>query len=288
MPKIILLPATGTAVDGAVFTTALAAARLFDGHLIALHVRPDVRREIAAMASADMGMAGGLDSTIAQMEEEADSRERAAEAAWRGFCETHGIKLAERPCASTVTYEWASETGNAADWLSEYGRAADLVVVGRDREGGMLSMDVMEAALMETGKPVLIAPATPPPTLDGTIAIAWKNTREAAGGIAAALPFFHWAARVVIFTVEEAADSTDKSHLRLANSLRWQNPNVSIQVLHRNGRPPVEVLLDAVGKAGCTLLVMGAYGHARLREAVFGGFTRAVLEQAPVPVLMAH
>jgi len=48
------------------------------------------------------------------------------------------------------------------------------------------------------------------------------------------------------------------------------------------------VLLEAVAKAGCNLLVMGGYGHTRLREAVFGGFTRAVLEQAPVTVLMAH
>jgi len=288
MPKIILLTATGTPADASVFATALAAARLFDGHLIVLHVRPDVRREIAAMASADMGMAVGLDGTIAHMEEEADLRERAADAAWRAFSAANGVKLAERPCASTVTYEWVAETGITDDWLAEYGRVADLVVVGREREGGVLSLGLMEAALMETGKPVLIAPAVPPAGLDGTIAIAWKNTREAAGAISAALPFFHWAARVIVFAVEEDGEVADKSPLRLANSLRWQNPNVSIQVLRRDGRAPVAVLLEAVAKAGCNLLVMGGYGHTRLREAVFGGFTRAVLEQAPVTVLMAH
>jgi nucleotide-binding universal stress UspA family protein len=288
MLKIILLPATGTSVDSSVFATGLAAARLSDGHLMLLHVRPDVRREIAAMASADMGMASGLDSMISQMEHEADVRERSAEATWRAFCEANKIKPAEKPCSSNVTYEWLAETGTAADWLAEYGRVSDLVIVGRERDGGILSMDLMEAALMETGKPVLIAPAVAPTALDGTIAIAWKNTREAAGAVSAALPFFRWAARVIIFTVEEDGESTDKSHLRLASSLRWQNPNVSIQVLRREGRAPVEVLLNAVTKAGCNLLVMGGYGHTRLREAVFGGFTRAVLEKAPVPVLMAH
>jgi nucleotide-binding universal stress UspA family protein len=289
MPKIILLPATGTATDSSVFASALAAARLFDGHLMVLHVRPDVRREIAAMASADMGMATGLDSTISNMEAEADTRERAAESTWRAFAAAHGIKLAERPCSSSVmTYEWLTETGSAADWLAEYGRISDLVVVGRERQGGALSMDLMEAALMETGKPVLIAPDEAPNGLDGTVAIAWKNTKEAAGAITAALPFFRWSARVIVFTVDEDGEAKDKSHLRLVSSLRWHNPNVSLQVLQRQGRSPVTVLLEAVSKAHCNLLVMGGYGHTRLREAVFGGFTRAVLEQAPVTVLMAH
>ena len=53
-------------------------------------------------------------------------------------------------------------------------------------------------------------------------------------------------------------------------------------------RRPCALLLDAAAKANCGLLVMGGYGHTRLREAVFGGFTRAVLETAPLPVLMAH
>src|SRR4051812_42279539 len=118
MPKIIVLPASGTGSDEAVFTTALAAAKLFDGHLSVLHVRPDVRRDIAAMASADMGMAAGLEMTIARMEADADARERLAEAAWRDFCGRNGIMLAEQPCADCVTYEWLSETGIASDWLA--------------------------------------------------------------------------------------------------------------------------------------------------------------------------
>jgi len=241
------------------------------------------------MASADMGMAAGLDSTISDMESEADTRERTADSAWRDFAAAHGIKLAERPCSSSVmTYEWLTETGSSADWLAEYGRVSDLVVVGRERQGGALSMDLMEAALMETGKPVMIAPDMPPTGVDGTVAIAWKNTKEAAGAITAALPFVRWAARVIVFTVDEDGEVKDKSHLRLVSSLRWHNPNVSLQVLQRHGRAPVTVLLEAVAKAGGNLLVMGGYGHTRLREAVFGGFTRAVLEQAPVTVLMAH
>ena len=123
-----------------------------------------------------------------------------------------------------------------------------------------------------------------------TIAIAWKNTRESAGAVAAALPFIRRAKRVIVFSVEEAeeSDAVDKSHLRLVRALRWHNPNTGSQVLRHESRPPVRVLLDALAREHCDMLVMGAYGHTRLREAVFGGFTRAVLDEAPLPVLMAH
>ena len=70
--------------------------------------------------------------------------------------------------------------------------------------------------------------------------------------------------------------------------LRWHNANVTIQSLSGGEQTPVALLLDAAAKANCGMLVMGGYGHTRLREAVFGGFTRAVLQSAPLPVLMAH
>ena len=141
---------------------------------------------------------------------------------------------------------------------------------------------------MDTGKPVLIAPRTPSAAMNGVVGIAWKDTREAAGAVRAALPFLRAAERVIVFVVPESAEDSDKSHLRLVRMLRWHNANVTIEVLNGGDQAPVVTLLGAVSKAGCGLLVMGGYGHSRLREAVFGGFTRAVLEAAPLPVLMAH
>jgi len=106
--------------------------------------------------------------------------------------------------------------------------------------------------------------------------------------VRAAMPFLRAAGQVNVFIVPESGDDSDKSHLRLVRMLRWHNPNISINALTTGDRPPVALLLDAAAKANCGLLVMGGYGHTRLREAVFGGFTRAVLEAAPLPVLMAH
>jgi nucleotide-binding universal stress UspA family protein len=291
MPKVVLLPVSGSTADAEVFATALTVARIFDSHLIALHVRPDVRRDIASLAASDGGMSAGIDTMMEKMELEADAREKTASDAWHTFCTQNGIPAADTPGKSGVTGEWANETGTEADWVAEYGRAADLIVVGRGEESWGPDYVLMEAALMNTGKPVLIAPraaAVPAAPLTAVIGIAWNDTKEAAGAVRAAVPFLPAAGRITIFIVPESDGDTDKSHLRLAKTLRWHNANVSIQALLEHSRPPVSVLLDAAAQAGCGMLVMGGYGHTRLREAVFGGFTRAVLEAAPMPVLMAH
>jgi nucleotide-binding universal stress UspA family protein len=180
-----------------------------------------------------------------------------------------------------------SEVGVEADWLAEYGRTADLIVVGRGEAKWGPDYVLMEAALMDTGKPVLIAPRAAGAPMSGVVGIAWKDSREAAGAVRAAMPFLQAASQVVVFIVPEGDDG-DKSHLRLARMLRWHNANITIQSLSGEDQAPAALLLDAAAKAGCGLLVMGGYGHTRLREAVFGGFTRAVLEAAPLPVLMAH
>ena len=290
MPKIILLPVSGSTADAEVFATALTLGQAFDAHFVALHVRPDVRRDVASLAASDGGMASGIDTMIGQMEADADGREKAASDAWHAFCTQNKIAAAETPAEKGVTGEWISEIGTEADWLAEYGRTSDLIVVGRGEEEWGPDYVLMEAALMDTGKPVVIAPrasAVPPAPLNGVIGIAWKDTREAAGAVRAALPFIRAAGHVTVFVVTEDEES-DKSHLRLVRMLRWHNANVTIQALLEHSRTPVEVLLDAAAQANCGLLVMGGYGHTRLREAVFGGFTRAVLQSATLPVLMAH
>lgn len=287
MPKVILLPVTGTPADAPVLQAALAVGRLFDAHLIALHVRHDVQRDIAAMASADMGLATGLQDVIDRMEGDADKLADAAQSGWRGLCASNGIADATRPGTAGMTAEWRTEIGDPGDWLAEHGRTCDLIVVGRTTDGEIGSDGVIESVLMHTGRPVLLVGGSAD-QLAGTIAIAWKDTREAAGAVAASLPFIRRAARVIVFTVSEEDDDTDKSAERLAASLRWHNLNTEARTIRPNGKSSVDALLSGAAETGCGLLVMGGYGHTRLREAVFGGFTRSVLEHAPLPVLIAH
>jgi nucleotide-binding universal stress UspA family protein len=288
MVKFILVPATGTATDQPVFAAALTIARRSAAHIEFLHVRMDVREVVAAMASADISGGTGFEQTIDTMEQDAAARQERAEQEVHAFCQREGLRLAAAPDGDGVSAELRVEVGDEADWLAEHGRTADLLVIGRPREDEPVAMDLLEAALLDTGRPVLIAPAATPPSIGRSIAIAWKDTPETARAVGAAQPFVTTAERVTILAVDEGVRTAAETCERLAGALRWSNPAVTVRRLQPESRPPVDTLLAAAKAGGCDLLVMGGYSRSRVREVVFGGFTRHVLKGADLPVLMTH
>ena len=288
MFKYVLVPATGTDIDGPIFAAAHQVARLWSSHLQFLHVRIDAQKIFVAMASAEFGGGVGTQSTIEAMDQQATARQNKAEQYAREFCARQNIEITDARGADRPTAEWRAETGEQEEWIARHGRAVDLLVVGRARNDQPVAQDMIEAALMQTGRPVLI-PSTKPRQLDlGTVVIAWKDTREAARAVAAAIPFVERATRVFILSAEEGESSTERSCDRLCHALRWHNPNTEVRRVKAVGEPPVEAMLQAVARERGDLLVMGGYSHSRMREVVFGGFTRRVLASADLPVLIAH
>jgi nucleotide-binding universal stress UspA family protein len=220
---------------------------------------------------------------VEALERRISERQRTVTAAFQDFCAREQLAVSGQPVLGAPSAELITDTGEETFLVAEHGRAADLIVIS----GGPGGLGILKAALLGTGRPVLIAPAKPYGPIAGTIAIAWKNTTEAARAVTAARPFIEMARKVVILSVEEKIELAEQSCDSLRKALSWHNPDVSVQRLQADGRSPVEALLAAVdGQAD--LLVMGGYGHSRLREFVFGGFTRRILEGIGIPVLMAH
>ena len=288
MFKYILVPATGADTDAPVFSTALAVARLSGSHLKFLHVGIDVQQTLTAMATADMGGGIGYGRILELLEQDVAARREKAEQAFRDFCERERLTISSDLSTDLPSAEWRTEIGDEPAWLAEHGRTADLLVVGRAREGETVAMDLLEACLMATGRPVLIAPARAPSRRSGTVTIAWKNRPEAARAVAAAQPFVEMADRVIVFSVDEGAETNDRSCQRLRSTLSWHNPNTTVQRLKQDEHPAIETMLAAAAAVKADVLVMGGYGHSRLREVIFGGFTRHVLTGAELPILMAH
>jgi nucleotide-binding universal stress UspA family protein len=287
MIKTILVPATGGDSDNAVFVSALAVARGFGAHLEFLHVRPDAAAMAVSMA-ADGGGATMVGSLITRLEEEADARETRANQLFQGLCEREGLALCDDPPApSGPSARWFRQIGSEPYWVAEYGRAADLVIIGRPGEDEGVSLETIERALVDSGRPLLIPPASPLATLPETIAIAWKATREAARAVTAALPFLLIAKQIVIMTVAEDKHAPEEEAARLMAGLRWHGVPVSVRHLQPDRHGAADTLLAAACEHAA-LLVMGGYGHSRLREWIFGGVTLSVLRSAEVPVLMAH
>ena len=169
----MLLPTTGYASDAAVFATALLAAQPFAAHLEFLHVKVDVTDLIVSMTAGGVA-GGGIQPLIDRMEEESRLQEQKARQAFSDFCGSNNIVTGCPVRGSGLSAEMQVETGSEAQWLAEYGRCADLVVVGRTRDDGDVAIDVLEATLMDTGRPLLIAPAHAPASLLDSVLIAWN------------------------------------------------------------------------------------------------------------------
>jgi len=295
MIRSILVAVTGDPTDATTLATAVAIARPFGAHLDVLHVRVDPIN--AGVALATGGGNGAITAgLIEQLEADAQQREARAKAGFEQFCAETGLTVpgapAEQPTSPSAgpsaagpSAEWHVETGREPDWVAAYGRASDLVVASRSAEEP-LGRSTLEAVLLETGRPLLIpGPAAMPAAIE-RVAIAWKPAPQAARAVALAMPFLQRATEVVIATVEETAEERDEID-RLSRYLGWHGRNVTIARMRPGPDGAAETLLSAiVGRAD--LLVMGGYGHSRLREWVFGGFTQHVLADAPLPVLMAH
>jgi nucleotide-binding universal stress UspA family protein len=287
MFKYILVSATGADSDAPVFATALAVARPSAAHLAFLHVRADPQTILTAMINSGDDGSDYMSAADALARRGAELH-RKAERAFREFCEREKLAVPGEHSLDHPSAEWKLRTGDEVSSLIEYGRAADLLVLGRGRDGETVAMETLEACLVATGRPVLIAPAEAPSRLTGTIAIAWKNRAETARAVAAALPLIEMAEQVIILSVEEGMEIGEESGENLRDALAWHNPNISVQRLQRDGRAAVETLLAAASGAKADLLVMGGYGHSRVREVIFGGFTRSILNAAQLPVLMVH
>lgn len=171
---------------------------------------------------------------------------------------------------------------------------ADLLVLGQHDPGAGPELDVtpdfVQGVLAATGRPALVVPYTGDfEALPRRIAIAWKPGREAMRAVAGALPLLQRAERVdVLCWAPEPAPAVQGPRLDLRGWLRLHG--VSVQWHEDPTEPPDlgELLLSRVCDLSADLLVMGCYGHARVREWVLGGVSRTVLQSMTLPVLMSH
>jgi nucleotide-binding universal stress UspA family protein len=187
----------------------------------------------------------------------------------------------DRACGADPTVTWREAEGDPVRLLAEAAHASDLVITSR---GGALG--TAEQLVTATGVPVLVLPPEMPRDFGRVVLVAWKGSPEAARAVHEALPFLqHTADRVVLCVVgEEAAAGMEAAAMML------ERHGVAVQpkrVEQTDGRSTGEILLAQATAHGADLLVMGAYGHARVRELVFGGVTRHVLREARLPVLFS-
>lgn len=173
--------------------------------------------------------------------------------------------------------------------LVEYARLRDLTIVPAE-SNELADQPDAEALIFESGRPVLMIPREPRKSFAlNTATVAWDFSRPAARAVGDALPLLTKAKRVHIVTVSnEKRIETGRSGPELAKHLARHGVEVILETVDAAGRSIGAALEAATRDHDSDLLVMGAYGHSRLREFVLGGATRSVINLPPLPVLLSH
>jgi nucleotide-binding universal stress UspA family protein len=284
----VLVLVTGEGESESTLKTAVAIGQKFGAYLEALHVR-------AAPESVIPVVAGGMvaQSVPILLEGAQASAADRAERAHRLFQDVALdmslplTKVDAEPEVGRFSIAWREVTGIESREIVCRGRLFDVTVLARPHDGyDRTSSTTLTAALFEVGRPILIAPPQVPATVGQRLMLAWNDTREAAEGAWAAMPFAAKAEEVTVVSVTEAHSSVDPDGL--VRALARRGIGAEARTLDRGKASVGESLLAAADERKCDLLVMGAYGHSRLQELILGGATKHVLKHARIPLLMVH
>mgnify|MGYP002628921522 CR=1 FL=1 len=254
-----------------------AAATLALANLVAAKLKAPVNALIVKRDPVDaIPMIGeGISGDIVQ--QIMDSAEAAAEA------DAAAVRKAFASWKGDSAAQLSETVGRLENAVARIGRAHGLTVISSS--DGMRS--AIDAALFETGRPVLLAPLDEVKSVGDRVAIFWKSSAEAAKAVWGAMPFLRTAQKVKVFTVGDSdAELADLQQLRAGLALA--GVKVEVQAIAPNSDGDAAQLIDAAADMDADLVVMGGFTHSRLRELVLGGVTETALGNLARPTLLAH
>ena len=276
--KNVLVPVELHSSIDSVFTSALLFARRFDSYIEGMPLGPDLPDLVA------------FDMPVSWTAADQNTWRELAEESQHRFADFMGAEQvpAHEAQKNNLSWGWAGEAAFGESHVSSYARIFDLTVLGRPgAERGDARMATAEAALFESGRPVLLAPPKAPSILGDTVVIAWNQSTETARATAFAMPILMKARRVVVLTITEHKVNGPTGE-QLAHNLRANG--VAAEALERSAksRSHGDAILENAAAVGGDLLVKGAYTQSRLRQMIFGGATSLILSKAAIPVFMSN
>lgn len=273
--RVILVPVADRPECANALKAAFDLGKRLGASVIGCHIRPHRRSEVSMSAAF---------ADDAWRRRHTKTAPKKAKKLYEEVAAKNGFELIRRARTAPGAL-WAERVGSPGVLLSIMGPVSDLVVVSRPRRRGDIADMFLNAALVESGCPVLVMPQNGRKTVGRKICIGWNQSGEAAAAVKSALPALARAARVTIVSCGKEDRVGPKSAQLAAYLLQW---GIKTERVRTPGRDVEKELLASYKEAGSDLLIAGAYSRNRWRERVFGGTTQYLIRKARIPVLMQH
>jgi nucleotide-binding universal stress UspA family protein len=273
--KTLLVPVDARKRSARSVEVACRLAARFDAHVIGLYVQPTSYIPPELYAS-------GSTASLAQIEEKMHEIAQAARATFDSASST----------SPGCSLEWRTCQGDVAAVVMTHARYADLVIINQTDPGAEGASYVADTLMLSVGRPVLLVPYTGNlDSIGNRILVCWNASHEAARAITDALPLLQTATKVTVLSIDARASETghgEQPGADMALFLARHGVKADVMQTVSGGLDEGNVILSRAADEGTDLIVMGAYGHPRLRETILGGATRTILQSMTVPVLMSH
>jgi nucleotide-binding universal stress UspA family protein len=287
MLRTILIAVRGDGKGEGVLDHALAVARRFNAHISVVHCRPRPEDMLPGGVFVPTSFRQQIATFATTM---ADDEEGRVKALFEDYCSRHDLVIVEnigaapedRPSAS-----WSEAIGKQAAVVAIRGRLADLIAVAQPDPKLDLGRNTLEAALLETGRLVLLCPPASVASIGRHVAIGWDGQPEAARAVAAAMSILGAADQITVLAAQTGG-RVELGPEDLRAYLARHDARAEVRTFRSRATEVAEGLLAAAKEAGADVLLIGAYGHSRRRELLMGGVTQHIIEHTDLPVLMSH
>jgi nucleotide-binding universal stress UspA family protein len=275
MVKDLVVNLSGAAPQDFAADYAVSVAKAFGAHItgIAFVYEPVIPDTVM----------GGIPTDLIEVQREENTK--AANAAASRF-----DAAAKKAGAAAATRILDASLAGAATTFGRIARRFDLAVVGQAQpEKGAAEELMIEGALFESGRPVIVVPYIQKQglTLERVMA-CWDGGARAARAIADAMPLLERAKAVDLVIVTERGKNDEVTGANMSEHLARHGVTIEVKRIAKGDIHVQDAILDYVADCGADFIVMGGYGHSRLREFILGGVTRSILASMTVPVLMSH
>jgi nucleotide-binding universal stress UspA family protein len=274
--KTILLPVEANTTMDSAFAVADCLATIFDGQVDGVALKPSVIDFIAP------------DPVVVVLPQPNYSETEIIKEA-RGRFDAYSQSRGGQAEAGKGRFHWSGRPAIDDTMLASVSRVYDITVVGRPGVGrSEPRMTTLEAALFESGRPIIMAPPKPPKTLGRNILVHWNASTETARVVSDSLRLLRRAEHVTLLSVEgnmvPGPESADMVSYLAAHDIKAADIHVKPESRSRAG----EAILAEARRIGADLILKGAYTQSRLKQMIFGGATQHILQSADIPVIFSH